>query len=68
MTKFQIGDTVVYNGTNKYLKCIKGKHLQINKIIMVGEQIYGQINNSGETIYRLSEYGILMKESELKRV
>lgn len=71
MTKFQIGDKVVYNGTNKSLASVLNvKPMQINKIIMDGEEIgNGEINDSGETIYRLPLYGgFLMKESELERI
>lgn len=71
MTKFQLGDTVVYNGNSKSLASVLNvKPKKINKIILAGEPIgNGEINNSGETLYRLPLFGgFLMKESELERV
>ena len=71
MTKFQIGDKVVYNGKNNALASVlNGKPMQINKVILHGEPIgNGEINESGEPIYRLPLFGwYLLRESELKKV
>ena len=52
--KFNIGDKVKYTGDNEALKAWFGDGMKICGIIPEGDRTsYGEINNSGQTLYRV---------------
>jgi hypothetical protein len=52
--KFNLGDTVKYSGDNSGLKAWFGDGMKVCGIIPDGDRTsYGEINNSGMTLYRV---------------
>ena len=54
MAKFPIGSTVKYNGSNEFLRIHFGAGMKVIDVIPNGIPIgNGEVNNSGQDLYRL---------------